>query len=154
MKKNVFVALLILFGSVSVFAQDTTAISDEELKKYAVTMDSINNMKEELLEEITTMVKENEEMTNARYNELSKIIKDEAKLQAAKATPEEIAFIKDVQAKKKEGTAEISEVFQNMARDYIGVAEYNEIKNALASDSQLKDRYNTILKEVEGSSAN
>src|SRR3989337_1717652 len=83
-------------------ASDDAAITDEELEKYAVTMDSVNDMKESLLEAITAKVKSNVKLTTARYNELSKIIDDEAALTKAKATPEEISFIKEVAAMKEE----------------------------------------------------
>jgi hypothetical protein len=128
---------------------DTAGISDDDLRKYAVVMDSINTMKKNLLTEISDMVKGNESMTNARYNELSKAGGDEEKLREMKATEEEIAFVKQVNDRKNEGASEISETFQTLARDYIGVETYNEVKNALAADSELKARYDTILNEVE-----
>jgi hypothetical protein len=131
-------------------AQDAqTEITDAELEKYAVTMDSINDMKASLLEDITEMVKNNEKMTNARYNELSKIDEDEAALAKAKATPEEIAFLKEVAAKKAEGTAKIQETFQSMAKEYVGASSYNKIKKALSSDSEVKKRYETFMDKLE-----
>lgn len=139
--------LLLLVTSQSIFAQEQ--VTDEELKKYAVTMDSINDMKASLLEEINAMVKENNKMTNARYNELSKIISDEAKLAEAKATAEEIAFIKQVVEKKNEGTNEINQTFQSMAKEYIGAASYNKVKKALTTDTQLKSKYESLLQELE-----
>lgn len=136
----------------SSFAQDQ--ITDEELKKYAVTMDSINDMKESLLEEIGSMVKENDKITNARYNELSKIMSDEAKLKEAKATPEEIEFMKQVADKKNQGTTEINETFQAMAKEYIGASSYNKVKKALATDPSLKSKYETLLQELEKDEVN
>ncbi len=132
-------------------ASASTEITDAELEKYAVTMDSVNDMKASLLEDITNMVKGNEKITNARYNDLSKIIDDETALAKAKATPEEIAFIKEVAAKKEEGTAKIQETFQSMAKDYIGASSYNKIKDALKSDPELKKRYESQLEKVAGS---
>ena len=129
-------------------SSDTAGVSDEDLRKYAILMDSINDMKKTLLKEMGDMVKSNEAMTNARYNDLSKANGDEAKLQELKATEEEIAFINQVNEKKKEGTARISETFQAMAKDFIGVETYNEVKTAL-SDNEIKSRYDEILAEVE-----
>ncbi|HLT74259.1 MAG TPA: hypothetical protein VKZ68_04215 [Ohtaekwangia sp.] len=131
-------------------AGDTTKITDEDLRKYAVVMDSVNSMKKALLTKMSDMVKNEEGMTNARYNDLSKAIKDEAKLKELKATEEEIAFINSVTEVKNKGAADISETFQTLAKDYIGVETYNEVKNALASDTNLKARYEAILDEVEG----
>jgi hypothetical protein len=135
-------------------AQESTSaqaeISDEELEKYAVTMDSVEDMKASLLEDISEMVKANDKITNARYNDLSKIIDDEAALKEAKATPEEIAFIKEVAAKKEEGTKKIQETFQTMAKDYVGASSYNKIKDALKTNPELKKRYETQLDKVGG----
>lgn len=127
---------------------DSGEITDDELEKYAVTMDSVNDMKASLLKDIETMVKSNEKMTNARYNELTKIVDDEAALAKAKATPEEIAFMKEVATKKEEGTTRIQETFQSMAKDYVGASAYNKIKKALASDPELQKRYQSHLDKL------
>jgi hypothetical protein len=127
---------------------ESAEITDDQLEKYAVTMDSVNDMKASLLKDIEAMVKENEKMTNARYNELSKIADDPAALAKAKATPEEIAFIKEVAAKKEEGTAKIQETFQSMAKEYVGASDYNKIKKALATDPELQKRYQTHLDKL------
>ena len=130
---------------------ESAEITDDELEKYAVTMDSVNDMKATLLKDIEAMVKDNEKMTNARYNELSKIVDDEAALAKAKATPAEIAFMKEVAAKKEEGTAKIQETFQSMAKEYVGASDYNKIKKALATDPELQKRYQTHLDKLGGS---
>ena len=124
-------------------------ITDEELKKYAVAMDSINDMKASLLEEISDIVKEDGKMTNARYNDLSKIANDPAKLAQAKATPEEIELLKKVAEKKNEGTVEINNTFKALAQEYVGAAAYNKIKKALTTDPELKSKYEAMLQELE-----
>ncbi|HEX6223547.1 MAG TPA: hypothetical protein VFZ52_04015 [Chryseolinea sp.] len=129
-------------------------ITDDELEKYAVTMDSVNDMKASLLKDIETMVKGNEKMTTARYNDLSKIVDDEAALAKAKATPEEIAFMKEVAAKKEEGTTRIQETFQSMAKDYVGASAYNKIKKGLASDPELQKRYQSHMDKLGASDVN
>ncbi len=127
---------------------DTAGVSDEDLRKYAILMDSINDMKQTLLKEMGDMVKNKEGMTNARYNDLSKANGDEAKLQELKATEDELTFLNEVNEKKKTGAAQISETFQAMAKDFIGVETYNEVKDALAADTEIKARYDEILAEV------
>ncbi len=136
-----------LAGNVSQ-AQDDDAISDEDLQKYAVAMDSIDNMTSTLIETISEMVKSNENVSASRYNELSKIIDDEAKLTEAEATEEEKEFVRAVAAKKDEETAKINEAFQSLARDYIGAKSYNAIKKALASDEEVKTKYEAIKAEL------
>jgi hypothetical protein len=169
MKKYVFVFALFL-GVHAVLAQsDTTqkesapsesaqtesgAITDDELEKYAVTMDSVNDMKASLLKDLEAMVKDNEKMTNARYNELSKIKDDQAALTKAKATPEEVAFLKEVAAKKEEGTARIQETFQSMAKEYVGATAFNKIKKALPTDPELKKRYQSQMDKLGATEIN
>ncbi len=128
-------------------AQDDT-ISDDDLKKYAVAMDSIEHMKSALIETITEMVKGNEEVSAARYNELSKLIDDEAKLKEAEATEVEIEFVKAVAAKKEEETAKINETFQSLAINYIGAKTYNAIKKALKDDEAIKAKYKVLTEEL------
>jgi len=150
--KVILLATFFLFVGTTIFAQEI--ITDDELKKYAIAMDSISDMKTTLLSSISDMVKTNEEMRTDRYNELSKIIDDDAKLAEAKATPEEIAFIKEVVAKKEEGTAAITQTFQRLAKEYIGAASYNKVKKALSSDAEVKSRYQTFLDELEKNDVN
>jgi hypothetical protein len=129
-------------------ASDDAAITDEELEKYAVTMDSVNDMKESLLEAITAKVKSNEKLTMTRYNDLSKIIDDEAALTKAKATPQEVAFIKEVATMKEEGTTKIQETFQSMAKDFVGGSAFNKIKKSLPSDPELQKRYQAQMDKL------
>ena len=146
---NLFILFLMIMTTSVVNAQQSTdAVTDEELKKYAIAMDSIDNMKKDLMEEISELVKNNEKITAARYNELSKVINDETKLAEAKATPEEIAAIKEVLSKKDEGTAKIQSTFQSLAKDYVGAATYNKVRKALAEDADLKAKYDAIIAEL------
>jgi hypothetical protein len=146
-----FVSVLML-SSYKISAQEQ--VSDEELKKYAVVMDSINDLRASLVEEIRTMVQEEGKMTSARYTELSKTENDEAKLAEVKATPEEIAFLKKVTEKKNQGTAEINKTFQALAKNYVGVSSYNKVKKALTTDTALKSKYETILEELNKGGVN
>jgi hypothetical protein len=136
-------------------AQNQSAtISDDELKKYAITRDSIDDMKETLMKELTAMVQNNSKVKVARYNELSKIIGNEAELTKANATPEEIAFVKEVAAKREQGTAKIQEMLQTMAKDYVGTTSYNRIKKALATDPEVQKRYQAHLEKIDESGVN
>jgi len=133
---------------------DATEITDEELEKYAIARDSISNMKEALVAEMSVMIKDNEKIKVARYNELVKIKDNQAALTAAKATPEEIAFLKEVDAKREAGTAKIQEAVKTMAQDYVGATSYVKIKKALSSDPEVQKRYQSVLDKlgVEGDS--
>jgi|SRR5690606_2379018 len=139
-------ALFLMLGFQGVFAQDE--VTEEELKKYAVVMDSIDNMKEDLIDSISAMVKNNEKVTAARYNELSKIINDETKLAKAEAKPEEIEAIKGILKYKEEQTGKIQETFKSLATEYVGAAVYNKVKKALAENADTKAKYEALLAEL------
>lgn len=146
------VGLLVALTSNQVMAQEEeTEITDEELRRYAVTMDSVERMKKNIVSWMTIQVEENEEITGARFNELSAVIGDSIKLAEANATAEEIAFINMIKEEKDKMTADINTTFKTMAIDYIGEGgrTYNKIKKALRSNSDVKARYDAILVEVE-----
>lgn len=149
MKNKFFLVLSFIAVSVTFSQAQDVAVTDEELLKYATAMDSVNELTTELMDTITLMVKSNENVSAARYNDLSKIINDETKLAEAKATPEEIAFVKQVAAEKAEGTAEINATFQRLAKEYVGAATFNKVKKALASDPSLKEKYDALMAELK-----
>jgi hypothetical protein len=150
--------IVILFASFlsmtanSLFAQDQ--ITDEELKKYVVMMDSIDDMKASLLKEIDAMVASNDQMKNTRYNELYLTKNDSTKLAEAKATEAEIAFMKKVADAKSEGTVEITNTFRSLAKDYVGASSYNKIKAALKTDKALESKYKAMLEELNKGEVN
>ncbi len=124
-------------------------ITDDDLRKYAEVMDSVEVMKQTLLSDISTKIKSNGKMKISRYNQLNKAVDDEAKLKELKATPEEIAFIKEVGTMKEEGAAKISETVEHLATDYVGTEKYNKIKGSLGLDTTLRTRYDKIVGEME-----
>jgi len=149
--KKVLLVTAVMFGfSATVFAQEDEAVTvtDEELHKYAVLMDSVEAMKENVKTELEVMVDNNEEMTKARYNDLIKVIDDEEKLAGAEATEAEIAFINSVVARKEALTDTISSRFKTIATEYVTPSVYKKVKTALKKDPGVKDRYKLVLTEV------
>lgn len=131
-------------------AQDTDrGFTDEDLKKYAVTMDSVEAMKKNLSAIVTEMVQSNTVMSVPRYNELFKIADDTAKLAATNATPAEIEFLEKVEAKREEEIAKMNATYQTMAKDYVGVKQFNAIRKAIKEDEEVKAKYDEVYKEVE-----
>lgn len=128
------------------------AVTDEELRKYAIAMDSIDDMRKSLIEDIAELVKSNGKITATRYNELSKVLQDEARLAEAKATPEEIEAIREIIKVRDAGSAKISETFQALAKDFVGVATYNKVRKALTADTEVKARYEKVLEGVKNDS--
>lgn len=131
----------------SVFAQ-SEEVTTEELMRYAVAMDSINRLTNNVIEEVTERVKNSTAITAARYNELSRIVNDSTQLVQANATAEEVAALRDILTYKDEQTAKINETFQSLAKEYIGVSTFNKVKKALSNDKTLKQQYDSILSVV------
>ncbi len=144
-------ALPLLFVSGMSVAQTTTkksSITDEDLRKYAITMDSIDGMKATLTSIIAEMVQKNTAMSVERYNQLFKLAKDTAKLAEQQATPEEIAFLQEVEFKREDEVARINMNYQALAKDYVGLKAFNAIRKSLETDTALKSKYEAISKEV------
>jgi hypothetical protein len=146
---KVLVPCLLLLVAVGSKAQTTTEIKDEDLKKYAVTMDSVEAMQESLRELVAETVRANTVMPVARYNELFKIADDEAKLKAANATPEEVKFLQQISDLRKVNIERINATYQALAKDYVGLKTFNAIRKSLDSDQTLKQRYETFSKELD-----
>lgn len=146
---KVLVPCLLLLVSIGSKAQTGTQISDEDLTKYAVTMDSIQGMQESLRQLVAEVVQTNTAMSVARYNELFKIAEDEAKMKEANATPEEVTFLKQIDDLRKVNIERINATYQALAKDYVGLKTFNAIRKSLQSDQQLKTRYDNLSKAKE-----
>lgn len=143
----------VLLAAVVCNAQTASEISNEDLKKYAITMDSVDALQNSLRELIAERVRSNDVMPVERYNELFKIIDDAEKLRATNATEEEIAFVREIDDLRKLNVDRINDVYQGMARDYVGAKVFNTIHKSLESDEQLKSRYEAIAEEITDSDA-
>src|SRR5690606_26266632 len=143
---RVLIPCLLLFAALGSKAQTATEISDEDLQKYAVTMDSVQAMQETLREVVAETVRNNEVMSISRYNELFKL--DSAQLQAANATPEEIAFLKQIDDLRAVNIERINTTYQSLAKDYVGLKTFNAIRKSLKSDQELKARYDDLSSKL------
>ncbi len=143
---RVLIPCLLLFAALGSKAQTATEISDEDLQKYAVTMDSVQAMQETLREIVAETVRNNEVMSISRYNELFKL--DSAQLQSAKATPEEIAFLKQIDDLRAVNIERINTTYQSLAKDYVGLKTFNAIRKSLKSDQELKARYDDLSSKL------
>jgi hypothetical protein len=129
-------------------ATSQATITDEDLKKYAMTLDSVKGMQLTLNEIIAEMVQKNTVMSVQRYNDLFKIAGDQAKLAEKQATPEEVKFLKDLADKRTEEMARVNATYQGLVKDYVGVKTFNTIKKSLETDQELKAKYDTMSKEL------
>lgn len=147
---KVLIPCFLLMVAVGSKAQ-TSEITDEDLKKYAITMDSVQDMQTTLQELVAETVRANTVMPIARYNDLFKFTNDEAKLKENNATPEEIAFLKQIDDLRKVNIERINQTYQALAKDYVGLKTFNSIRKSLQSDQELKARYDNVSKDVETS---
>lgn len=144
--------MLLSAGSLtSVHGQDSSApaISNEELQQYAVVMDSINDLTEQLKNTLSQLIKNNPKISEARYNQLSQLGNDQEKLKAAKATPEELAALQEINLKRTEETIKLSEALKSLTTEKLGSASYNKIRNAIKSDPTVKARYEKIAADLK-----
>ena len=146
---KVLVPCLMLFVAVGSKAQSSTEITDEDLKKYAITMDSVEAMQQSLRSIVAEAVQGTEAMSVARYNELFKIADDSTKLKAANATPGEIAFLKQIDDLRAVNIERINATYQALAKDYVGLKAFNAIRKSLQSDQELKARYDKLSSDTE-----
>jgi hypothetical protein len=150
--KRSFFAIAFLFVGLVAKAQTTRpAITDEDLKKYALTMDSVKVMQETLVKIITENVQKNTVMPVSRYNELFKFTGDPAKLAAANATDEEKAFLKEIADLRQYNNERINKTYQALVKEYVTVKTFNAIKKGMDTDPKLKARYDAISQEIQSS---
>jgi hypothetical protein len=145
------IAALFTIMSAATNAQTAAGISDDDLRRYALTMDSVKVMQETLTQIITENVQKNTVMPVTRYNQLFKVAENTEQLKAANATPEEIAFLKEVADLRQYNISRINNAYQSLAKDYVGLKAFNSIKKSLETDENLKKRYEGISQEVQSS---
>ena len=128
---------------------DNQEFTDEDLKKYAITMDSVDAMKANLQAVVTEMVQSNTVMSVPRYNELFKIADDSTKLQEAQASPEEIDFVKQVAARRQDEIDKMNATYQSLAKDYVGLKQFNAIRKSIKENEEVRAKYEMISKEID-----
>ncbi|MDQ2658687.1 MAG: hypothetical protein M3Y60_14790 [Bacteroidota bacterium] len=146
---KVLIPCLVFLAVVGSKAQTSSQITDEDLKKYATTMDSVEAMQQSLRDIVAETVRANTVMPVTRYNELFKIADDSVKLKAASATSKEIAFLKQIEDLRKVNIERINATYQDLAKNYVGLKAFNAIRKSLQSDQTLKARYDNLSKEMD-----
>lgn len=151
--KNLFLAILFLgIATSAAFAQTEGEITDEDLKKYAMVMDSIDVMKQNIQDELNEMIQSEEAMQGGRrYLEIQKAAGDPAQLEELEVTEEEQMVYDNIQAKYDEMTGKFKDTYTNLIKDELGGTLYNDITKALREDEEVKQRYETISAELKES---
>ena len=140
-----FNSLLILTALSLVSNLSNAQVTDAELRKYIVVMDSIETLKNHHTEKIDKLSTSNSKISPARFNALIPIINDQAKLTEANATPEEIASVKKAAVTRDAETLKFQQAFQSLILNYIGNDTFTKVRNALKSDARLKKKYDSLM---------
>ena len=139
MKRILFAAAflsVITFGKT--MAQE---ISNEDLYKYAVVMETKDMFQSELSTQLTDYVEKQDPAIKNRYNAL-----------AGGETPANDAekqFISQVNSMKGERTDEFSEAYKTMIKRVLGAETYGAVKKGIANDTNVKERYNAIVQALQ-----
>ncbi len=146
--KALFFALILMTGSV--YAQEDGGITDEELWKYALMTEVIEQMKKDINTAINEMIKNQEGIDGKRYLELAKTKGDAAKLAEIEATDFEKEFLQLVEDEKEKRIDAIKTVNQELATKMVGDQgrTYKAIKEALDSDAELKSKYEALQNQI------
>ncbi len=151
MKKLValFFTVCVLFTGVR--ADDGSEITDEDLWKYALLNEVVDQMKKDISTAINDMIANQEGIDGKRYVELSKAKGDEGKLAELEATDFEKQFLQLVDDEKAKRIDAIKTVNQELATKMVGDKgkTYKAIKSALSSDEEVKARYDGILQKIQ-----
>lgn len=143
-------ALLLVFvmGFSVLYAQDD-AISDEELKAYAIANAAVKSITSTISPMVNGLIAKQEGMTGQRFKELKATKGDEGKLAAIEAKDWEVQFLNTVNTEIDKRTDAAKEIINLMAKYAIGTSNYKAIKAGLKSDDELKARYETISASIK-----
>lgn len=150
--KAVFMTVVAVMAFTVTYGQDEQ-IQEEDLRKYAVVMDSIDAMKSNIQKEYNTLIQSEDLMAGGRrFVEIQSAAGDSVKLEELDVTEEEMMVYNNIQAEYQDMTATFKENYTSLIKEELGGTLYNQITKALRSDAALKARYEEILTEVKQAS--
>lgn len=118
-------------------AQD---ITNQDLYKYAVVMETQDMFKDELSTQVTDYINKQDPEIKNRYNALAG--------GEAPANDAEKQFMSQVKSMQSERTSEFSDAFKTMIKRVLGAKTYSAVKKGIANDAEVKERYNTIVQAM------
>lgn len=134
-----FIYLIVGFTS---YGQKVTG---DELKRYAVAIDSIETLKDVLTASLNKIAKGNAKISTQRYSALMPIAQDATKLSEAKATSDEIAYVKRAAEIQREETVKFQKAYTALISGYVGDSTFGKVRNALVTDTVLKKTYDSLM---------
>lgn len=148
--KIVLIGLLLTACVFTTKAQKPDSVTNEELNRYAVMMDSLETLKKNRNEISIKLAKGNAKITPARYNQLLPIIDDQKKLTAAKATADEVSYVKNALNSLTQEGQKFQTAFTALMNEYVGYDTYNKVKKAIETNKRVKDRYFIESNRIKG----
>lgn len=139
--------LSVTLFSLSAKAQNADSVTTEELTKYVIMMDSLEGYKRNLTEATAKLTGTNNKISAARYNQLAGIINNPEKLAEAKATQDEITYVKKTVAQRTEETLKLQNAFNTLMNEYVGYDTFNKVRKAISTDPKVKTRYDAEMKK-------
>ncbi|MEQ8927521.1 MAG: hypothetical protein RLO81_17020 [Fulvivirga sp.] len=143
-KMRLLIAAFVMGLCATVANAQSEEITDENLRRYALMMETVDAMKSEISVLTNEMIKNQEGMTGKRYLELSKG-------EGEAATEFEQKFMETITKMQDERKEAIGDVVQILATKMLpdGGKAYKAIKSALGSDESVQSRYNAILAKIQ-----
>lgn len=129
-----------LFSLVSIGKTVAQDITNQDLYKYAVVMETQDMFKNELSTQVTDYINNQDPEIKNRYNALAG--------GEAPANDEEKQFMSNVKNMQSERTGEFSDAFKTMIKRVLGAKTYSAVKKGIANDTEVKERYNTIVQAM------
>ena len=129
-----------LFSLVSVGKAVAQEITNQDLYKYAVVMETQDMFKDELSTQVTDYINQQDPAIKNRYNALAG--------GEEPANDAEKQFIGQVKSMQSERTGEFSDAFKTMIKRVLGAQTYSAVKKGIANDTEVKERYNTIVQAM------
>jgi len=147
--KIIFLGVLLTALVVTTNAQKPDSVTREEMTKYVVMMGSVEMWKRIMSETNVKLAKGNEKITAARYNTLLPLLDDQKKLSDAKASPDEISYLKKSMEIRIKNAQNFSAVFTSLLAT-TGEATYKKVSKAVASDPKVRERYIHEINKLNG----
>lgn len=147
--KNLFLSTVLTLGSFFAFAQES--FTDDELATYATVMLWAETEKAALSSTVSDSVAiwlEDSELSNSKYNELSKAEK-KGELESVEVTEVELAEYQRVKDRIDSKTSNFKETYVSKIKDDIGAGLYNRLKKALKSNEDVKIKYKAVYENLE-----
>jgi len=151
MRMKIILIGVLLTATVSTTkAQKPDSVTSEELNRYVVMMDSLETLKKNRNDISVKLAKGNAKITPARYSQLLPIIDDEKKLAAAKATADEVAYVRNALKSLTQEGQKFQTAFTSLVNESVGYDTYNKVKKAIETNPRVKERYTDAIKALNG----